>query len=91
MQKRTIKDLHNKQIGHHKFAKVCDILVEQGHKVENIKEFYEKFKFDVDGFWFEYHKNWKASSKEFVDFLLNMLKAKKTIAKELEKQKEKRN
>ena len=80
MQKRTIKDLHDKQIGHRKFAKVCDILIEKGHKVENIKELYEKFRFDVDGFWFEYQKNWKASSKEYADYLLNMLNAKKRIA-----------
>lgn len=76
---RTIKELHDSKIGHRKFAKVCDILVEQGHEVENIVEFYEKFKFDVDGFWFEYSKYWKASSKEYVDYLLNMLKMKKLL------------
>lgn len=81
MQKRTIKDLHDKHIGHRKFAKVCDFLVEKGHKVENIVEYYEKFRFDVDGFWFEYQKDWKASSREFVDYLLNMLNAKKMMSK----------
>ncbi len=82
MKKRTIEELHDKEIGHRKFAKVCDLLVEQGHKVENIVEFYEKFRFDVDGFWFEYSKEWKASSKNYVDYLLNMLKMKKIMAKE---------
>lgn len=81
-QKRTIKDLHDSKIGHRKFAKICDILVEKGHKVENIKEFYEKFRFDVDGFWFEYRKEWKSTSKDFVEYLLNMLDMKKRMAKE---------
>lgn len=80
--KRTIKDLHDKDIGHRKFAKVCDLLVEQGHEVTNIVEYYEKFKFDVDGFWFNYQKVWKASAKDYVEYLLNMLNMKKRIASE---------
>lgn len=79
---RTIEDLHSKEYGHRKMAKVCDILKEQGHDVANIVEYYEKFRFDVDGFWFEYHKDWKASAKAFVDYLLNILKMKKIMAKE---------
>lgn len=84
-QKRTIKDLHSKEYGHRKMAKVCDQLVEEGHEVTNIVEYYEKFRFDVDGFWFEYSKDWKASSKEFVEYLLNMLNMKKILAKEPKK------
>ena len=75
-QKRTIEDLHSKEYGLRKFAKVCDLLIDGGHKVENIVEFYEKFRFDVDGFWFEYSKDWKASSKAYVDYLLNILSHK---------------
>lgn len=81
MIKRTIKDLHSKEYGHRKFAKVCDLLTDKGYKVENIVEYYEKFKFDVDGFWFEYSKDWKSSSKDFVAYLLNILNAKKKMAK----------
>ena len=81
-QKRTLNDLHEKEIGNRKFAKVCDLLVEQGHNVENIVEYYEKYRFDVDGFWFEYSKQWKATSKEFVEYLLNILEHKKMMAKE---------
>lgn len=81
MKNRTIEELHDKYVGHKKFAKVCDLLVQQGHNVTNIREYNEKFKFDVDDFWFEYSKDWKASSKEYVEYLLNMLKMKKIMAK----------
>ena len=81
-KERTIKELHDSKIGHRKFAKVCDSLVKQGHKVENIVEYYEQFKFDVDGFWFTYSKDWKASSREYVEYLLNMLVMKKLFSKE---------
>ena len=78
---RTIQELHSKDIGHRKFAKVCDLLISKDHKVENIVEYYEKFRFDVDGFWFEYSKDWKASSQDYVDYLLNILHMKKIMAK----------
>lgn len=83
--KRTIEDLHDKEVGHRKFAKICDLLVEKGHKVENIVEYYEKFKFDVDGFWFTYQKAWKSSAKDFVEYLLNMLEMKKLLSQEPKK------
>lgn len=79
---RTVEELHDSKIGHRKFAKVCDLLISQGHRVDNIKEFCEKFRFDVDGYWFEYSKDWKASSKEFVEYLLNMLRMKEIMAKQ---------
>ena len=81
-KERTIEELHDSKIGHRKFAKVCDLLVEQGHEVTNIVEYYERFKFDVDGFWFTYDKAWKSSSKDYVEYLLNMLDMKKLMAKE---------
>ena len=82
MKLRTIEELHDKHIGHKKFAKICDLLVEKGYKVENIKEYYEQFKFDVDGYWFTYSKDWKSSAKDFVDYLVNILNMKKLMAKE---------
>lgn len=85
MKKRTIHELHDKEIGNRKFAKVCDLLIADGHTVENIKEYYEKFKFDVDGFRFEYSKDWKKSSKVYVDYLLDILNMGKIIAKEQDK------
>lgn len=80
-KKRTIQDLHSKEYGHFKFAKICDMLIELNHRVDNIVEFYEKFRFDVDGFWFEYSKDWKASAKNYVEYLLNILKMKKIMSK----------
>ncbi len=79
MKKRTLEDLHSKDIGHRKFASVCDLLIDKGHKVTNIVECYEKFKFNVDDYYFEYSKNWKSSTKEFVSYLLNILDMKKRM------------
>ena len=73
MKKRTLEELHDKEIGHRKFAKVCDLLIEQGYKITEIKEYYEKFVFYVDDMRFEYSKNWKSSSKEFVAYVLDMI------------------
>lgn len=82
MKQRTISDLHDKDIGHKKFAKICDLLIEKGHKVENIKEYYEKFKFEIDDYPFEYDKNWKASANDYVTYCLQMLDLKKRISNE---------
>ena len=78
MKERTIQELHDPKIGHRKFAKVCDLLV-INHRVTDIKEFNEKFKFKVDGFEFQYDKNWKSSAKEYVDYLLHLLNFKRII------------
>jgi hypothetical protein len=37
MQKRTLVDLHDRYIGHRKFAKVCDLLTMKG----KVKKSYE--------------------------------------------------
>lgn len=80
MKQRTIEDLHNKDYGHKKFARVCDLLVEQNHKVENIKEYNEHFKFTIAGYEFQYLKEWKASAKDFVEYLNKLLDMKLKIA-----------
>lgn len=80
MKTRTIEELHDKEIGHKKFANVCDLILENGHSIKDIKEYNEKFKFYVDGFLFEYSKEWKASAKEYYDYLLNILNFKKDLS-----------
>ena len=77
---RTINELHDSKIGHRKFAKICDILVSYGYNVEDIKEYYEKFKFSVDGFECEYQKQWKSSAKAMADYFKNLIETKKQIA-----------
>ena len=81
MKKRTLEELHDKEIGHRKFAKVCDLLIEQGHKITEIKEYYEKFDFYVDDMRFEYSKNWKSTAKGFVAYILDMIQTNKEIEK----------
>ena len=79
MQVRTIEDLHDKHIGHKKFAKIVDILEADGYPVKNIREFNEKFKFTIDKEIFEYSKDWKASAYEIEQYIINILKMKKSL------------
>lgn len=80
MKERTIEELHDKNVGHRKFANVCDLLIEKGYRITNIKEFNEKFKFELDGWSMEYSKEWKSSSEEYVKYLINILNMKKDLA-----------
>lgn len=66
MQTRTIMDLHSKNIGHKKIACVVDELTNKGYIITDIKEYYEKFKFNADGLKFEYSKDWKAPASDYV-------------------------
>lgn len=79
MKKRTIEELHDKYIGHKKFAKICDLIIAQDHEVTDIREYNEKFKFEVDGYKFEYSKQWKSPAKNYVTYFLNLLEAKKHL------------
>lgn len=56
MQKRTIEDLHDKDYGHKGMARFVDLAMDNGHKVTNIREYYEKFKFNFDGYPMEFDK-----------------------------------
>ena len=47
MKNRTIEDIHDKEIGHKKFAWFVDTAIEDGHKITQIKEYNEKFKFKM--------------------------------------------
>ena len=79
-KERTIQELHTKEFGNRKFAKIIDLLIEQGYEVSNIIEFYETYRFDVDGYWFQYQKTWKSTAQSYVDYLLEMLRMKKIMA-----------
>jgi len=80
MKKRTLEELHDAKIGHRKFAKICDLLIEKGYSITDIKEYYEKFIFFVDGSRFEYSKvDWKSSAKEFADYVIDMVETIKQI------------
>lgn len=81
MKERTIEELHDKRIGHTKFANVCDILVSRGYKVTNIKEYNEKFKFELNGSSFEFSKYWKASATRYADYLISTYNQELQLAK----------
>ena len=72
-QLRTIEDLHDKHFGHKKFAKVCDLFVADGLDVTEIREYYEKFSFKLNGIYFEYRKDWKVSAGVALDYYLKLL------------------
>lgn len=81
MMLRTIEELHDSKVGHRKFAKVVDLLIEEGYEVTNIKEGYEKFNFLIDKkFPYSYSKDWKASAKEYVDYVKKLIDMDKKLA-----------
>ncbi len=57
MTKRTIQEIHDEEIGHKKFASFIDGAIEDSHTISNIKEYNEKFKFELDGYPMEFDKN----------------------------------
>lgn len=56
MKSRTIEEIHNKEIGHKKFAWFVDNAIKEGHTIREIKEYYEKFKFVMDEIPLEFDK-----------------------------------
>ena len=56
MKKRTIEEIHDKYIGHKKFAWFVDTAIEKGHTITDIREFNEKFKFKFNGIPMEFDK-----------------------------------
>lgn len=56
MKVRTIEEVHDKEIGHKKFAWFVDKAMEDGHKITKIREYNEKFKFEIDGYPLEFDK-----------------------------------
>lgn len=56
MKTRTIEEIHDKYVGHKKFAGFVDKAIEDGHTIANIREYNEKFKFEMDGIHLEFDK-----------------------------------
>ena len=56
MKKRTIEEIHDKEIGHKKFAWFVDTAIDNGYKITDIKEYNEKFKFKMNGWPLEFDK-----------------------------------
>ena len=63
MKVRTIEEIHDKYIGHKKFALFVDTAIKDGHTIIEIKEFNEKFKFKFNGIYMEFDKSPKAQWK----------------------------
>lgn len=84
MQKRTIEDIHDKHIGHKKFAWFIDTAIEKGYKITEIKEYYEKFKFKMNGWPLEFDKNPNLSVKwqlELCEDLVRLNEVTKALSK----------
>ena len=79
MKKRTIEELHDEYIGHRKFAKICDLLIEDNYSVTDIKEYNEQFKFKVNGHEFKYRKEWKSSAKDFKTYIVKLIYAEERL------------
>ena len=56
MKNRTIEEIHDKEIGHKKFAWFVDTAIEKGYRISDIKEYNEKFKFKMNGWPLEFDK-----------------------------------
>ena len=79
MKNRTIEDIHDKEIGHKKFAWFVDTAIEDGHKITCIKEYYEKFKFKMDGYLMEFDKMPKLSKKWQLETCYQLLEYHKKL------------
>lgn len=73
MKTRTIEEIHDKEIGHKKFAWFVDTAIEDGHKITEIKEYNEKFKFKMDGMPLEFDKMPNLSVKWQLDLCYQLL------------------
>lgn len=78
MQKRTIEDIYNKEIGHKKFAIFLTTCKEKNIVVSEIKEYNEKFKFKADGYYFEYQKDTK-NVKGIFNMFVSCLEIRKKL------------
>ena len=56
MKNRTIEEIHDKYVGHKKFAWFVDTAIEKGYTITCIKEYNEKFKFKMNGYPLEFDK-----------------------------------
>jgi hypothetical protein len=64
MKKRTIEEVHDRDIGHRKFARFIDKAIAEGYEITNIRETNVMFKFDMDGYQMDFDKmNFKTQKK----------------------------
>lgn len=63
MKERTISEIHDREIGHSKFAWFCDKAKDDGYEIANIREYNEKFKFRMNGIDVEFVKDPKANAR----------------------------
>lgn len=84
MKTRTIEEIHDKYIGHKKFASVVDLAIEKGYTITNIKEFNEKFKFDMNGEPMEFSKSYKCSAKLILSIFEENYKGRKELQRLME-------
>lgn len=57
MKVRTLNDIHDREIGHTKFAKFVDYAIENGYAITDIKEYQTKYKFNWNGYPLEFDKD----------------------------------
>ena len=73
MKVRTIEEIHDKYVGHKKFAAFVDKAMANGHTIADIKEYNEKFKFKFNGQLMEFDKSpkvdwqWQLAQCELLD------------------------
>ncbi len=79
MKNRTIEELHDKHVGHKKFAKICDLLTQEGYVITDIREYNKFFKFKVNNKEYQYRKEWKSSAKDFAKYFINVFKTQEDL------------
>ena len=78
MQRRTIADIYDKDIGFKKFASFIDLAKKDNIEIVNIKEYYEKYKFEVEGGEYEFSKQEQNSTKAY-QFFKKTLDMRRTL------------
>lgn len=82
MKHRTIEEIHDKYIGHKKFAWFVDTAIEKGYEITEIKEYNEKFKFEMNGLQLEFDKAPSINAKWQLE-MCEMLVAQRDKLKEI--------
>ena len=66
MKRRTVEEIYDQEIGHKRFAEFIRFAQLDGYTISEIKEYYSKFKFKMNGYPMEYDKTVKFDSKWFL-------------------------
>lgn len=85
VKERTLQDIHDKEIGHSKFAWFCDLAKDNGYEITQIKEYYEKFKFRMNGYLMEFNKSTRINAKWQYDQCIKLIEYYKELDKVLER------